>query len=60
MITKRPVHNVLLSSSWREKARDNDHFRQLILDYMGRAYPDYQVLKLKKGNESYIAVCERK
>jgi len=60
MITNRPIHNVLLSPTWREKARDNDHFKELILDYMRRAYPDYQVMKLKKGGEGYIAVCERK
>jgi len=47
--------NVLLPSWIFEQAKDNDHFKKLVLSYMKR-YPDYVVRSVKNG----MAVCTRK
>jgi hypothetical protein len=38
-----------------EQAKDKEHLKKLVLDYM-RKYPDYNVKSVKNG----LAVCERR
>lgn len=45
---------VLPERLWKE-ARDDNHLKQLVLDYMQR-YPDYVVIRI----ENPFAVCERR
>lgn len=45
--------NVLLPAWIFEQAKDVDHLKELVLDYMKR-YPGYRVLKVK----GKFAVCE--
>lgn len=47
--------NVLLPAWIFKQAKDKDHLKQLVLDYM-RKYPDYTIKSIKNG----FAVCERK
>ena len=46
--------NVLLPSWIFKEARDKEHLKQLILEYMVR-YPDYQIKSVKNG----FAICIR-
>lgn len=46
---------VLLPKRLWEQARDQEHLKQLILEYMVR-YPDYQIKSVKNG----FAICERR
>lgn len=48
-------YRVLLPDWIREKARDKEEFKKLVLEYMKR-YPDYRVKKVV-GN---FAICEKK
>lgn len=47
--------NVLLPSQIFKEAKDKDHLKKLVLEYMQR-YPDYTVKSIKDR----FAVCERK
>lgn len=47
--------NVLLPAWIFEQAKDKEHLKQLVLEYMQR-YPDYVVRSVKKK----FAVCERR
>ena len=48
-------HKVLLPSWIWEEAKDKEHLKQLILQYMTR-YPDYSIKKVK----GRFAICVRK
>ncbi|MBN6889933.1 hypothetical protein ACUXCC_003440 [Cytobacillus horneckiae] len=37
-----------------EQAQDKEHLKQLVLIYMRKGYPTYQVKRIKNG----LAVCE--
>jgi len=55
LINDRVPYKVLLPERlWRE-AKDKDHLKQLVLQYMQR-YPKYVVKSVKNG----FAVCDRK
>lgn len=47
--------NVVLPDWIFEQARDTEHLKQLVLEYMKR-YPDYVVKSVKDR----MAICERK
>lgn len=55
MIHKEVPFRVLLPKRIFQEARDQDHLKMLVLEYM-QCYPDYAVRKIKDG----FAVCERK
>lgn len=47
--------SVLLPEKLRKEARDQDHFKKLVLNYIQRSYPHYTVRKIKNG----FAICDR-
>lgn len=47
---------VLLPRRIWEEAKNKEHFKQLVLEYMGASYPDYLVKKV----QGRFAICERK
>ena len=47
--------NVVLPEWIWEEAKDKEHLKKLVLDYMRKCYPDYKIIKIKDG----MAVCER-
>lgn len=52
---KQVPYRVLLPGWIREKARDKEEFKRLVLEYMKR-YPDYRVKKVV----GEFAICEHK
>jgi hypothetical protein len=50
-----PTHVVLPEWIWKE-AKDTEHLKQLILQYIQKCYPGYQVKKVSNG----MAICFRK
>jgi len=52
---KQVPYRVLLPGWIREKARDKEEFKRLVLEYMKR-YQDYRVKKVVGD----FAICERK
>ena len=48
--------NVLLPAWIWEEAKDKEHIKQLVLQYMQKSYPNYTVKSVKNG----FAVCEMK
>lgn len=46
--------NVVLPAWIFEQAQDKEHLKQLVLKYMRKGYPTYQVKRIKNG----FAVCE--
>jgi len=46
---------VLLPIKLREQAQSNEHYKQLIVEYLKRGYPGYRVVKVVDG----YAICER-
>jgi len=54
IIYNRVSTRVLLPKRLWEQARDQEHLKQLILEYMAR-YPDYQIKSVKNG----FAICIR-
>lgn len=47
--------NVVLPTKFWDEAKDKEHFKQLVLKYMRKNYPTYQIKRIKNG----FAVCER-
>ncbi|MEH7342724.1 hypothetical protein V7122_02370 [Bacillus sp. JJ1532] len=47
--------NVLLPAWIFEQAKDKDHLKKLVLEYM-KKYPDYTIKSIKNG----MAVCTKK
>lgn len=52
---KVPSHVVLPEWIW-EQAKDKGDLQRLILEYIGKYYPNYQVKKVSNG----MAICYRK
>lgn len=48
--------NVVLPEWCFAQANDKEEIKQLVLEYMNKNYPDYQVKQIKNG----MAVCIRK
>lgn len=46
--------NVVLPDKLWETAKDTDHLKDLIRDYINKHYPGYRVLKVK----GRIAICD--
>ena len=55
MLDKVP-YKVLLPDWIFQRAKDNEELKRLILEYMKRRYPDYQVKKVRDR----FAICEHK
>jgi hypothetical protein len=56
MLNNDQVSYKILLPKWIwEEAKDKEHFKQLVLQYM-RRYPEYTVKSVKDG----FAICERK
>jgi len=48
--------SVVLPQKLWEKARNQEHLEQLILQYMKTSYPNYQIKRVENG----FAICERR
>jgi hypothetical protein len=55
MLNNEAYYKVLLPKWIWEEAKDKEHFKQLVLQYM-RRYPEYTVKSVKGG----FAICVRK
>jgi hypothetical protein len=49
-------HKVLLPKWIWEEAQSNEHFKELVIKYIRKSYPDYSIKKVKKP----FAICVRK
>ena len=47
---------VLLPRKFWEEAQSNEHFKELVIKYIRKSYPDYSIKAIKDG----FAICERK
>jgi hypothetical protein len=56
LIKEQVPFRVLLPERFWKEARDRDHFKQLLADYMRIGYPNYVVKSIKEG----FAICERR
>lgn len=49
-------HKVLLPKWIWEEAQSNEHFKELVIKYIRKSYPDYSIKAIKDG----FAICVRK
>jgi hypothetical protein len=49
-------HKVLLPKWIWEEAQSNEHFKELVIKYIRKSYPEYSIKKVK----GQFAICERK
>jgi len=55
LIKNNAPYRVFLPPKMFEEARDREHFKQLLAEYM-KHYPNYIVKRIEKG----FALCERR
>jgi len=55
MLNEQPTYKILLPKWIWEEAKDKEHFKQLVLQYM-RRYPHYIVKSVKDG----FVICVKK
>ncbi|KDE46311.1 hypothetical protein DI43_15360 [Geobacillus sp. CAMR12739] len=55
MLNEQPTYKVLLPRWIWEEAKDNEHFKQLVREYM-RRYPEYTAKHVADG----FAICVKK
>lgn len=48
-------HRVLLPKKIWEQARDKEHLKRLIYEYIAKGYPDYRIKAVKDG----FAICTK-
>lgn len=52
-------YQVLLPNRFWDLGNSKDELKQMIERYILNSYPGYQIEKVIKENESYIAICIR-
>ncbi len=53
-------YQVLLPNRFWDLARNNDELKQMIKQYFKIGYPHYEIKRIIKSGQAYIAICIRR
>ncbi|MGX5538181.1 hypothetical protein ACWKTJ_09670 [Bacillus wiedmannii] len=53
-------YQVLLPNKFWNLAESNDELKEMIEQYFKVGYPHYEILRIIKSGQAYVAVCTRR
>ena len=53
-------YQVLLPNKFRNLAKSRDELKQMIEQYFKAGYPHYEIQRIIKSGQVYVAVCTRR
>ncbi|WP_176126985.1 hypothetical protein [Bacillus cereus] len=53
-------YQVLLPNKFWDLAKSNDELKQMIEQYFEVGYPHYEIQRIIKSGQAYVAVCTRR
>ncbi|AGE75841.1 hypothetical protein P9W99_18475 [Bacillus cereus] len=53
-------YQVLLPNEFWDLAKSNDELMQMIEQYFSVGYPHYEIQRIIKSGQAYVAVCTRR
>ncbi|PEL57929.1 hypothetical protein CN639_11135 [Bacillus toyonensis] len=53
-------YQVLLPNKFWDFAKSNDELKQIIEQYFNVGYPHYEIQRIIKSGQAYVAVCTRR
>ncbi|MEM5637245.1 hypothetical protein AAHB65_23190 [Bacillus toyonensis] len=53
-------YQVLLPNKFWDLARSKDELKQMIEQYFSVEYPNYEIQRIIKSGQAYVAVCTRR
>ncbi|HDR7412267.1 TPA: hypothetical protein QCX14_002352 [Bacillus toyonensis] len=53
-------YQVLLPNKFWDLARSKDELKQMIEQYFSVGYPNYEIQRIIKSGQAYVAVCTRR
>ncbi len=53
-------YQVLLPNKFWDLAKNNEELKQMIEQYFKIGYPHYEIQRITKSGQAYVAVCTRR
>ncbi|AFU16586.1 hypothetical protein MC28_5164 [Bacillus thuringiensis MC28] len=53
-------HQVLLPNKFWDLAKNKDELKKMIEQYFRVGYPNYEIQRIIKSGQAYVAVCTRR